>query len=176
MLAAMHKDGLITLPKPLRKHNRAGPITFGPDTGPPPEPSPGTLDEARPLHLCIVLGGTPQTRRWNEFIARYHDPGHKTLAGAQMRYIVHDRRGRLLALLGFSTAARHAATPRGRRAHITTDRLVCCILGYACLICRFGSRGRPELFGARGGERSEPERAPNRDGGRTVTGLAVRGR
>ena len=54
--------------------------------------------------------------------------------------------------------------------------LVCCILGYACLICRFGSRGRPELFGARGGERSEPERAPNRDGGRTVTGLAVRGR
>ena len=58
----------------------------------------------------------------------------------------------------------------------SVDRLVCCILGYACLICRFGSRGRPELFGARGGERSEPERAPNRDGGRTVTGLAVRGR
>ena len=62
------------------------------------------------------------------------------------------------------------------KADDTVFRLVCCILGYACLICRFGSRGRPELFGARGGERSEPERAPNRDGGRTVTGLAVRGR
>ena len=114
MLAAMHKDGLITLPKPLRKHNRAGPITFGPDTGPPPEPSPGTLDEARPLHLCIVLGGTPQTRRWNEFIARYHDPGHKTLAGAQMRYIVHDRRGRPAGparVLHRGAPRRHAAWP-----------------------------------------------------------------
>ena len=44
------------------------------------------------------------------------------------------------------------------------------------MICRFGSQGRPELVGARGGERSEPERAPTRDGGRTVSGLAVRGR
>ena len=112
-MLAMHKDGLITLPKPLRKHNRAGPITFGPDTEPPTEPSPGTLDEVRPLHLCIVLGGTPQSKRWNEFIARYHYLGYKTLVGAQMRYTVHDRHGRLLALLGFSTAARHLA-PRDR--------------------------------------------------------------
>ena len=63
-MLAMHKDGLITLPKPLRKPNRAGPITFGPDTEPLTEPSPRTLDEVRPLHLCIVLGGTPQSTRW----------------------------------------------------------------------------------------------------------------
>ncbi len=31
------------------------------------------------------------------------------------------------------------------------DLLVCFILRYVCLICRFGSRGRPELFGARSG-------------------------
>ena len=54
--------------------------------------------------------------------------------------------------------------------------LVCSILGYVCLICRSGSGGRPGLLGARRGERSEPERAPNRDGGRTAGRLAVRGR
>ena len=34
------------------------------------------------------------------------------------------------------------------------------------LICMTGSRGRPGLLSARRGERSEPERALNRDGGR----------
>ena len=38
---------------------------------------------------------------------------NKTLVGAQMRYTVHDRHGHLLALLGFSTAARKLA-PRDR--------------------------------------------------------------
>ena len=38
---------------------------------------------------------------------------YRTLVGAQMRYTVHDRHGQLLALLGFSTAARKLA-PRDR--------------------------------------------------------------
>ena len=42
---------------------------------------------------------------WNEFVARYHYLGYKTLVGAQMRYAVHDRNGWPLAMLGFSTAA-----------------------------------------------------------------------
>ena len=66
-----------------------------------------------PIRLRTVLGGTPQSRQWNQFIARYHYLGYKTLVGAQMRYTVHDRHGRLLALLGFSTAARKLA-PRDR--------------------------------------------------------------
>ena len=46
----------------------------------------------------------------------------------------------------------HAPGAAAQRCRIigwqpSVDRLVCCILGYACLICRFGSRGRPELFG-----------------------------
>ncbi len=36
----------------------------------------------------------------------------------------------------------------------------------SCVICMTGSRGRPGLLSARRGERSEPERALNRDGGR----------
>ena len=42
---------------------------------------------------------------WNEFVARYHYLGYKTLVGAQMRYAVHDRNGWPVAMLGFSTAA-----------------------------------------------------------------------
>ena len=50
--------------------------------------------------------GTSEGKLWNEFVARYHYLGYKTLVGAQMRYAVHDRHG---APLGFSTAARKLA-------------------------------------------------------------------
>ena len=43
---------------------------------------------------------------WNEFIARYHYLRYKTLVGAQIRYAVHDRGDRPLAMLDFSTATR----------------------------------------------------------------------
>ena len=112
-MLAMHKDGRITLPPPRWGRNPPAPMTFGPDTDAPLEPPPRTLDEVRPIRLRTVLGGMPQSRQWNQFIARYHYLGYKTLVGAQMRYTVHDRHGRLLALLGFSTAARKLA-PRDR--------------------------------------------------------------
>ena len=38
-----------------------------------------------------------------------------------------------------------------------------------------GSRGRPELLSARRGERSEPERALNMDGGRIESSLGRKG-
>ena len=88
-------------------------MVFGPDTEPPPFPAPTILDEVRPLSLRPVVRYTREGKRWNEFVARYHYLGYKTLVGAQMRYAVHDRDGRPLAMLGFSTAARKLA-PRGR--------------------------------------------------------------
>ena len=89
------------------------PIVFGPETEPPLFPAPTTLDEVRPLDLRTVVRGTREGRLWNEFIARYHYLGYKTLVGAQMRYAVHDRNGWPLAMLGFSTAAWKRA-PRDR--------------------------------------------------------------
>ena len=68
-----------------------------------------SLDEVRPLDLRPVARGTREGRLWNEFIARYHYLGYKTLVGAQMRYAVHDRNGWPVAMLGFSTAARRLA-------------------------------------------------------------------
>ena len=84
-------------------------MVFGPDTEPPPFPAPTTLDEVCPLSLRPVARYTREGKRWNEFVARYHYLGYKTLVGAQMRYAVHDRHGAPLAMLGFSTAARKLA-------------------------------------------------------------------
>ena len=63
--------------------------------------------------MVSTIGYTREGKRWNEFIARNHYLGYKTLVGAQMRYAVHDRDGRPLAMLGFSTAACKLA-PRDR--------------------------------------------------------------
>ena len=101
----MHRDGIITLPPPQRVRSPPRPPSFGPETEPPASP-PLTLEAARPLRLVKVTGaGRRASRLWNEFIARYHYLGYKTLVGAQMRYAVHDRDGRPLAMLGFSAAA-----------------------------------------------------------------------
>ena len=104
-MLAMHRDGLITLPPPRQPPVRRKPIVFGPDTEPPLFAPPATLDEARPLAVSIVTGGTREGKLWNEFVARYHYLGYTTLVGAQMRYAVHDRNGWPVAMLGFSTAA-----------------------------------------------------------------------
>ncbi len=90
-MLAMHKDGLIALPPPKWGRNPPVPIAFGPDTDAPLEAPPRSLDEVRPVRLQTVLGGTPQSKQWNAYIARYHHLGYKTLVGAQMRYTVHDR-------------------------------------------------------------------------------------
>ena len=104
-MLAMHRDGLIALSAPQGRQNRPRPIVFGPDTEAPLFTAPTALDEVRPLDLRTVVRGTREGKLWNEFIARYHYLGYKTLVGAQMRYAVHDRNGWPLAMLGFSTAA-----------------------------------------------------------------------
>ena len=108
LMLKMHRDGLITLPPPRQPHRpgrRKRTVTA--DTDPPVHPVPRTLAEARPLQVFTVTGtGSGPSRRWNDYIARYHYLGFKPLVGAQMRYTVYDRSGLIpLALLGFSAAA-----------------------------------------------------------------------
>ena len=72
------------------------------------------------------MRATRQGKLWNEFVARYHYLGYKTLVGAQMRYAIHDKNGWPLAMLGFSTAAWTLAprdrfigwTPRARKQNL----------------------------------------------------------
>ncbi len=112
-MLAMHKDGLIVLPPPKWPRPPRRPMVFGPDTEPPVHPAPTSLDAVRPLDLRPAVRYSREGKLWNEFVARYHYLGYKTLVGAQMRYAVHDRDGRPIAMLGFSTAARKLA-PRDR--------------------------------------------------------------
>ena len=112
-MLAMHRDAVIVLPPPKGRQGRPRPIVFGAHTEPPLFPAPTTLDEVRPLDLRPVVRSTLEGKLWNEFIARYHYLGYKTLVGAQMRYAVHDRDGWPVAMLGFSTAAWKLA-PRDR--------------------------------------------------------------
>ncbi len=113
VMLAMHRDGRIELPLPQGPPSQRKPIVFGPLTEPPLLPPPDTLDAVRPLSLRTVVRGTREGRLWNEFVARYHYLGYTTLVGAQMRYAVHARDNRPLAMLGFSTAAWTLA-PRDR--------------------------------------------------------------
>lgn len=120
-LLAMHRDEIITLPPPIRPSPRPRPIVFGPQTEPPSTPAPTTLDEVQPLSFRIVVSGTGEGKRWNEFVARYHYLGHRTLVGAQLRYTVTDRHDHPIALFGFSTAAWRLA-PRDRFIGWTSEQ------------------------------------------------------
>ena len=69
-------------------------MTFGPGTDSPLDPSPKTLDRVRPIRVRTVLGGTPQSKHWSVFIARYHYLDYKTLVGGQMRYTGYSKTAR----------------------------------------------------------------------------------
>ena len=105
VMLAMHRDRRIELPPPKWPRPARRPVTFGPDTEPPPVPPPTALAEVRPVELRMAVGYSREGKLWNEHVARYHYLGYTTLVGAQMRYAVHAGDGTPLAMLGFSTAA-----------------------------------------------------------------------
>ena len=101
-----HRDRVITLSAATRPPRRTPRVSrFGAASEPPPSPAPATLDAGRPIRPVPITGaGRKASRVWNEFIARDHYLGYKTLVGARMRYAVHDRDGRPQAMLGYFTA------------------------------------------------------------------------
>ena len=52
----------------------------------------------------IVRTATPQSRLWNEYVARYHYLGYTPMSGSQMRYNIFAGE-RLVALLSFGASA-----------------------------------------------------------------------
>jgi len=96
----MQADGLIQLPEPTRKKYKPN-IQFTPAT----EPASRVqlpVNALPPLRLQMVERTT--TRRWNEYIHRYHYLGHTPLPGAQLRYFILAG-DQLLALISFSASA-----------------------------------------------------------------------
>jgi hypothetical protein len=103
-LLRMEKDGLIALPAPLAK-NGGGRRRFQLSAASEPgEPVQGSLATLEPLAFQRV--DQPKlSSLWNELIQRYHYLGYQPLSGAQMRYLIWNGEGRLVAALGFGASA-----------------------------------------------------------------------
>ena len=115
----MQRDGLITLPPPLKGNGngRTRPrLTAASDPQMPLSLSAGALG---PL-VFRPVDTPPDSALWNELIERYHYLGYKPLPGAQIRYLVFGN-GHLLAALGFGAAAWKVA-PRDAFIGWTADQ------------------------------------------------------
>jgi hypothetical protein len=103
-LLRLHAAGWIHLPAPRHgNRNRRRYQTCLP-VPPPSEPIHCGLEDLQPLDCQLVCGQGP-SRLWNSLIERYHYLGHQNLPGAQLRYLLYARGGRLLGAIGFGAAA-----------------------------------------------------------------------
>jgi len=107
----MQRDGLITLPPPVKGNGNGRHRPRFTSASAPEDPIRLPAGRLGSLTFRIV-----EQRRgsslWNELIERYHYLGYKPLPGAQLRYFVFSG-SRLLAALGFGASAWKVA-PRDR--------------------------------------------------------------
>ena len=99
----MERDGLITLPPPLKSNGNGRHRPRPTSASDPRAPLLLSAGAIGPLDLRPV-DTPPDSALWNELIQRYHYLGYKPLPGAQIRYLVYGG-GHLLAVLGFGAAA-----------------------------------------------------------------------
>ena len=86
-----------------RSHPRPkpdGPVVIDWPTDPIAEP----LAELAALQWILPLTGTPETKRFDAYVQRYHYLGLRVV-GQNMKYLVRDKQGRDLACLLFGAAA-----------------------------------------------------------------------
>ena len=107
----MHRDGLIPLPAPRRRHYNG---TLHRRRTPQAEPELPIIArvDALPALQVRPLADQREAQLWREYVDRYHYLGYTPLPGAQMRYLVTSQR-RVLAVVGFGASAWKAA-PRDR--------------------------------------------------------------
>jgi hypothetical protein len=111
-LQRMQADGLIELPLSRRATQpRARPQLLPTPATDPQSAICEPVHALPPLSLQIVTAG-PHSRRWNEYIARYHYLGYTPLAGAQMRYNIFAGQ-QLVALISFGASAWKLASRDG---------------------------------------------------------------
>ena len=105
-LLRLHARGLIELPQPRNGNGNGRP--YWPNCPLPPADPILSLEGLRPLVWQVVAGPEPSAL-WNSLIESYHYLGHENLPGAQMRYLIRAKDGRLLGAIGFGAAAWHLA-------------------------------------------------------------------
>ena len=101
-LGRMERDGLLQLPSRLHEARawKTPVITAASDPGPALNGRRGDLG---PLSWVRVRPG-PDSKLWNEVVARHHYLGYRPLTGAQMRYLVYAEQ-RLVAALAIASEA-----------------------------------------------------------------------
>ena len=104
MMLRLHEHGHIALPA-SRIRTRRRRAQFPPTPATAAQPTLQLPVQALPTpQLRIVQGQKAESRRWNEYIARYHYLGYTPLSGNQMRYNVYAGE-HLVALIGFGASA-----------------------------------------------------------------------
>ena len=103
-LLRMEKDGLLQLPKPLKKNGNGRTVPGLTAASALRAPVREPVAALEPLQFQSVRTQA-DSRLWNELIQRHHYLGYRPLSGAQMRYLIWSGEGRLLAALGFGASA-----------------------------------------------------------------------
>jgi hypothetical protein len=103
-LLRMQKEGLLQLPKPLKKNGNGRTVPLLTSASAARAPVLESVAALEPLHFQTVRSRA-DSRLWNELIQRHHYLGYCPLSGAQMRYLIWSGDGRLLAALGFGASA-----------------------------------------------------------------------
>jgi len=97
----MEKDQLIVLPASQRKKKQILDRSFTSVS----EPGTPIVQPVQDLNLSLnLLSSSTESRRWNEYVGRYHYLGFKPLPGAQLRYYVMHQ-DQWISVLGFGAAA-----------------------------------------------------------------------
>lgn len=102
-LARMQADGLITLAPSQIPHVRRRPDFPATAASDAQAPIRQPVHELGSLTLRLI-SGTPASRLWNEFIARYHYLGYTPMSGSQLRYNVFAGE-QLVACISFCACA-----------------------------------------------------------------------
>jgi hypothetical protein len=113
-LQALSLRGIVSLPA-VRNCGPRGPQRVdvsGPPQGPSGEVS-GPIGKLEPLRVQVVEAGSAESRRFREWLQRYHYLGYRVPVGANLRYAVYSAAGVELACLLWSSPAWKMA-PRDR--------------------------------------------------------------
>ena len=98
----MHRDRLIPLPAPRRRHSNGTLHRRRTPQAEPELPIIARVDELPALQVR-PLADQREAQLWREYVDRYHYLGYTPLPGAQMRYLVTSQR-RVLAVVALAPA------------------------------------------------------------------------
>lgn len=111
LLLKLHRRGLLRLPAPQRGNGNAGRRARAPAAAPPElfaaaasVPAPATLAELSPLTLTRAATAA-ERREVRALLAQYHYLGYGGPVGENVQHLVHDARGRTVAVMVWGAAA-----------------------------------------------------------------------